>query len=66
MILSKTTSVSVDEVTSREEVAEMQARLKRFRKNSDWLQANLPEVYAKRPRYERAGSRPHESIRRYR
>jgi hypothetical protein len=34
------------EVTDPDEVAKIKAQRERFRKNSDWLQAHVPEVYA--------------------
>jgi hypothetical protein len=35
------------EVTEPEENAKAKAQRERFRKNSDWLQAHVPEVYAR-------------------
>ena len=46
MIVAKSTPLVMYEVTDPEELAKAEAQRKRFRKNSDWLQAHIPEVYS--------------------
>lgn len=46
MIALKPTGLTMSEVTDPSEVAKIKAQRERFRKNSDWLQARIPEVYA--------------------
>jgi len=47
MIVGKSDSPLVMfEVTDPEELAKAEAQRKLFRKNSDWLQAHIPEVYS--------------------
>jgi hypothetical protein len=46
MIVAKSTPLVMYEVTDPEELAKAEAQSKRFRKNSDWLQAHVPQVYA--------------------
>ena len=46
MIAVKAPPLVMVEVTDPEEIAKIKARRERFRKNSDWLQAHLPQVYA--------------------
>ena len=41
------TPFAVSEVTDLEELARAQAQSERYRRNSDWLQAHVPEIYAK-------------------
>src|SRR5262245_10421236 len=46
MIAAKSTPLVMVEVTDPEEIAKIKAQRERFRKNSDWLQAHVPQVYA--------------------
>lgn len=46
MIVAKSTPVVMYEVTDPEELAKATALRAQFRKNSDWLQAHIPEVYS--------------------
>jgi hypothetical protein len=45
MIVAKSTPLVMTEVTDPEELAKIAAQRARFRKNSDWLQAHIPQVY---------------------
>ncbi|MBI3823401.1 MAG: hypothetical protein HY289_12090 [Planctomycetes bacterium] len=47
MIVAKSTPLVMYEVTDPEELAKADAQRARFRKNSDWLQAHIPEVYSR-------------------
>src|SRR5438128_6789095 len=46
MILAKPTPLVMVEVTDPVEIVKIRAQRERFRKNSDWLQAHVPQVYA--------------------
>ena len=46
MIVAKSTSLVVTEGTDPVENARVHAQLERFQKNSDWLEAHIPEVYS--------------------
>ena len=46
MIVAKSTPLVMGEVTDPEEIAKIKSQRERFRKNSDWLQAHVPQVYA--------------------
>ena|ERR1051325_1282149 len=46
MIVAKSTPVVMFEVTDTAENATFHAQMQRFQKNSDWLQAHIPEVYS--------------------
>jgi hypothetical protein len=46
MIVAKSTPVVMFEVTDPAELAKARVQSERFRKNSDWLQAHVPTVYA--------------------
>ena len=46
MIVAKSTPLAMYEVTDPEELAKATAQRAQFRKNSDWLQAHIPEVYS--------------------
>jgi hypothetical protein len=46
LIVAKSTPLVMIEVTDPEELAKANAQSERFQKNSDWLQAHIPEVYA--------------------
>ena len=46
MIAVKSIPLTMLEVTEPEENARAMAQRQRFRKNSDWLQAQIPHVYA--------------------
>lgn len=46
MIVAVSTPLVMREVTDPEELAQADAQRKRFRRNSDWLQARIPEIYA--------------------
>jgi hypothetical protein len=46
MIVAQPTALTMVEVTDPEEMARTKARRERLRKNSDWLQAHVPAVYA--------------------
>jgi hypothetical protein len=46
MIAAKSTPPMMIEVTDPQEIASIKAQRDRFRKNSDWLQAHVPQVYA--------------------
>jgi hypothetical protein len=46
MIVAKPTPLVMYEVTDPEELAKADAQSERFRRNSDWLQAHVPQVYA--------------------
>jgi hypothetical protein len=43
---AKSARLAMVEITDAQEAAKMKAQRERFRKNSDWLQAHIPEVYA--------------------
>lgn len=45
MIAVKSARLAMVEVTDPEEVAKIKAQRERFRKNSDWLQMHVPQVY---------------------
>lgn len=45
MIVAKSTPLVMYEVTDPEEIAKANAQRERFRKNSDWLQEHVPEIY---------------------
>lgn len=45
MIAVKSTPLMMMEVTEPDENAKAMAQRQRFRKNSDWLQAHVPQVY---------------------
>lgn len=47
MIATTSTSLAMVEVTDPVEIAKIKAQRDRFRRNSDWLQAHLAEVYAR-------------------
>ena len=46
MSAATSTLLVMTEVTDPAEIAEINAQRQRFRKNADWLQAHVPEVYA--------------------
>src|SRR5580704_15180134 len=46
MILAKSLPLIMVEVTDTDEIAKIKAQRERFRKNADWLQAHVPQVYA--------------------
>ena|SRR5579864_778701 len=46
MIAAKPSPLIMLEVTDAVEIAKTKAQRERFRKNSDWLQAHIPQVYA--------------------
>src|SRR6266849_713183 len=46
MIVAKSTPLVMYEVTDPEELAKADVQSERFRRNSDWLQAHVPQVYA--------------------
>ncbi len=46
MIVAQPAGFVMTEVTDPKELAKIAAQRARFRKNSDWLQAHVPEVYA--------------------
>ena len=46
MIAMKSSPLAMVEVTDPQEIAKIKAQRERFRKNSDWLQAHVPQVYA--------------------
>lgn len=46
MIVAKSTPLVMIEVTDPEENAKFHAQMARFQKNSDWLEAHIPEVYS--------------------
>ncbi len=46
MIAVRSPQLVMTEVTDPEEIAKIKAQRERFRKNSDWLQAHVPQVYA--------------------
>jgi hypothetical protein len=46
MIALKSSPLVMVEVTEPEENAKSEAQRDRFRKNSDWLQAHVPQVYS--------------------
>jgi hypothetical protein len=46
MIAAKSGPLVMVEVTEPDENAKATAQRERFRKNSDWLQAHVPQVYA--------------------
>jgi hypothetical protein len=46
MIVVKSSQLVMAEVTEPEENAKIKAQRERFRKNSDWLQTHVPQVYA--------------------
>ena len=45
MIAAKPNQVTMFEVTDPQELAKIKAQRERFRKNSDWLQAHVQQVY---------------------
>ena len=47
MIAVKFSPLVMVEVTEPEENAKIKAQRERFRKNSDWLKAHVPQVYAR-------------------
>jgi hypothetical protein len=48
MILDRNTpQVTMEIVTDPEKLAQSRQRDERFRRNSDWLQAHIPEVYSR-------------------
>src|SRR5438132_1162999 len=47
VISTRTSAIKMAEVSDPATIAGMQAQRQRFRRNSDWLQANLPIVYAR-------------------
>jgi hypothetical protein len=47
MISTPVSAINMAEVTDIAALAAMQAQQQRFRRNSDWLQANLATVYAR-------------------
>jgi hypothetical protein len=46
MILEQNQPLVIVEVTDPDEIAKIKAQRERGRKNSDWLQAHVPQVYA--------------------
>jgi hypothetical protein len=46
MIAVKYPPFVITEVRDAEEIARCQAQRERFRKNADWLQAHIPQVYS--------------------
>jgi hypothetical protein len=46
MISARTSAITMTEVNDPAVLAEMNAQEQRFRRNSDWLQAHIPSVYA--------------------
>ena len=46
MIAATSTPLHMFEVTDPQEIAKIQAQRERFRMNSQWLQAHIPQVYA--------------------
>ena len=46
MISARTNPITMTEITDPAVVAEVQAQHERMRRNSDWLQAHVPTVYA--------------------
>jgi hypothetical protein len=46
MIAVKSSQLTMAEVTDALEIAKTKAQRERFRKNADWLQAHVPQVYA--------------------
>jgi hypothetical protein len=46
MIQVVSSSLTMAEVTDTDEIARIKARRERFRKNADWLQAHIAEVYS--------------------
>jgi len=46
MIQAKSLPLVMVEVTDTDEIAKIKAQRERGRKNSDWLQAHVPQVYA--------------------
>jgi len=46
MIQAKSLPLVMFEVTDPDQIAKIKAQRKRVRKNSDWLQAHVPQVYA--------------------
>jgi hypothetical protein len=46
MIAMTSSPLAMVEVTDPQEIAKIKAQRERFRKNSDWLQAHVPQVYA--------------------
>ncbi len=59
MIQAKSLPLVMVEVTDPDEIAKIKAQRERVRKNSDWLQAHVPQVYAAASRqvYLRCGPR---------
>ncbi len=47
MIVAKSTPVIMQIITDPEDNAQFHVKMERFRKNSDWLQAHIPEVYSR-------------------
>jgi|ERR1043165_3835189 hypothetical protein len=46
MIVAKSTPLVMYEVTDTEELAKAETQRAQFRKNSDWLEARVPQIYA--------------------
>ena len=46
MIAMKSSPLAMVEIIDPQEIAKIKAQRARFRKNSDWLQAHVPHVYA--------------------
>jgi hypothetical protein len=46
MISTRTSTITMTEVTDPAALAEIHAQHQRMRRNSDWLQAHIPSVYA--------------------
>jgi len=46
MIRARSLPLMMVEITDPDEMAKIKAQRERFRRNSDWLQAHVPEVYA--------------------
>lgn len=47
MIVGKQSTIVMEEVTDPEELAKARAQRERFDRNSAWLQAHVPEIYAR-------------------
>jgi hypothetical protein len=68
MIVAKPTPLVMTEATDPEEIAKIKARESRWRKNTDWLEANIPgrsNPLVRPTRQEAATVRP-KSIRKHR
>lgn len=50
MIAVKSSPLVMVEVTDPQDIARIKAQRERFRKNSDWLQVHVPQVYAQHDR----------------